>query len=152
MSFSSSMMRWAPARVRPSPGLDESRDVIDLVAAVAPLTAARAVGHDDAFGVESSHERRLDFEQRRDLADGVERGGVIGTWRAAAHPTRRRRRHPTLTRHDLDAPTDSRSSSAGADVALASIDDGSLRPSAMSTRRGLACSRTGTRRRSTPSV
>ena len=73
-----------------------------------PGRPARASGDDDAFGVESSHERRLDVEQSSYLAHGVERSGIIGPGRIAPNPAGRRRCRSAGTCHELAAPTGSR--------------------------------------------
>ena len=126
----------------------ERRDVVQLDTAVTPLPASRAGGANDAFGVEAADEGGLHVEHRRGLTDREERSDVVGNDDRSMDSARARRRRPARPAHDTPAPTGSRDESCE----LASIGVVWLPPSEMSTRRGLACSFTGTRSRSTPSV
>jgi hypothetical protein len=122
--------------------------VVQLDTAVTPLPARRTCRADDALGVEAADERGLHVEHRCGLADREERGDFVGDSHRPMDSARARRRRPARAAHDTPAPTGSR------DVSweLASIGVVWLPPTEMSTRRGLACSFTGTRSRSTPSV
>ena len=120
----------------------------ELDTAVTPLPAGRTGRADDAFGVEAADEGGLHVEHRRGLADGEERGDVVGHGDRSMDSARARRRRPAPPAHDTLALTGARDVSCE----LVSIDVVWLPPSEMSTRRGLACSFTGTRSRSTPSV
>ena len=124
------------------------RDVAELDTAVTPLPPYRTGRAHDTFRVESTDKGGLHVEHRGGLTDGEERGDVIGDGDESMGSARARRRRPARTAHDTPAPT----GSCDAFCELASIEVDWPPPTAMSTRRGLACSLTGTRSRSTPSV
>jgi hypothetical protein len=127
---------------------DDGSDVVEVRAAVATLPTVGPGWTHDAFAVQPAKEGRLNAEHVGGLADREERSAVFGHRGAAVPPAPRCWRRSARFGHDVVAAVGSRASS----LVLASIGTPVLAPTAMSTRRGLACSRTGMRSLSTPSV
>ena len=127
-------------------------DVVEFGSAVPSLPTDRAGWTDNSLGVEPPNEGGLHVEQLGRLADREERGDVVGNGGRAVGPTAARRRRPAPAAHDTPAPTGSCDSSCDSSREMVSIDVGWSPPTAMSSRRGLACSFTGMRSRSTPSL